>query len=86
MHMIPFNIVEWSGAIMVICLLAVAALGGTFTLLDAANQIWRRFDPAERQAKALRAEAARKAKMLAEIRAEMSSRDTDPDIAKSSSA
>jgi len=75
MHTVPFDIVEWSGAVVVICLVAVAALGGTFTLLDAANQIWKRFDPAEKEAQARRADAARKAKMLAEVRAEMQSRE-----------
>jgi len=82
MHTVPFNIVEWSGAIVVICLLAVVVLGGTFTLLDAANQFWKRFDPAEKEAQARRTEAARKAKVLAEVRAEMLSRDANTAAAK----
>ena len=75
MHTVPFNLVEWSGAVVVICLVAVAALGGTFTLLDAANQVWKRYDPAEKEARARRAEAERKARMLAELRTEMRTRE-----------
>lgn len=76
MQNIPFNFVEWSGAIVVICLFVVAGLGGAFTLLDAANQVWKRFDPAEKEAQARRAEARRRAELLAELRAEMKTRDS----------
>ena len=54
-----------------ICPVVAAALGGGFTLVDTASQVMRRFDPAHKAARERQAEGIRKAKMIAELKAEM---------------
>jgi len=68
---VPFNPVEWAGAIVLICLVVGAALGGGFTLIDSANQIKQHFDPAQKATRARKEEAIRKAQMLAALKAEL---------------
>jgi hypothetical protein len=71
MTAVPFNPVEWAGAIVLICLVVAAALGGGFTLIDSANQLKQHFDPAHKAARARKEEAMRKAQMLAALKAEL---------------
>ena len=77
MTAVPFTPVEWAGAILLICLVVAAALGGGFTLIDSANQLKQRFDPAHKEARARQAEAMRKAKLIAQLKAEMQAK-ADP--------
>lgn len=72
---VVFNPIEWAGAVFIICLVAVAALSGGFTLIDSANQLRQRFDPAHKAANARQEEALRKAKMLAELKIQMQSQE-----------